>query len=705
MDMKKSKKLFAVILSVTVLLLALICVFFNGSTSSSDVAYAASSSAVDTNFRFTQIDVEIDVGKDKVYSVKETLKTYFARSDINRGIIRDIQHQTTTTRYIDGRKVKGKSFIAKLGSVKASLDGGSVRLDVEDSADAYSVYMRKPNGYIDEGEHTFVLEYTYDMSDDKMVGYDDFIFDVLGYEMNETKLFNATITFPENIPADKVSVRTNNEGHSSIHKWEPYEDGDAPESLQIEGNTIRMTAYPYAANKGYTVQVILPNGYFSAAAVTFYWYYIFVIIAAVTGFALALTFFLRFTLQGKTLEVVEYYPPEGLSVMEFSSIWHRGARGKDSAALILKWANLGLLTIERDGDKHLVLRPTQVYDLNSFYINSTKPQKGDVFSELFDEEDEIEKPKGVATTIQYLKSDAKYFDNIAEKTFYFRLFSGVGGEGIFSTRIFKDTSRHNKSVLYEDIEELKKRGEDKKNLQGKAEDVRTALPFIGLIPTLAIVIYYSILSGQFFPLFFFIFMAAGTFVGVMWRKTPQVFLMIIFPVVFYGVIYGVFAGLFALTAYDYAYLLWIAPAIWAACVFVLPFFVKGRRTGEAQKTYGRLKGFENFLLKAELPRIQLLFDENPEYFSDILAWCVIMGISDKVQKRFASLNFTVPAYIRDGIDVRWVCSCMHHCHFYGSPISHSSSSSHGGGYSFGGGGGGHGGSSGGGGGGGGSRGC
>ncbi len=701
--MKKSKKLLAAFLALALMLLVAICMTFNGGSASQNVASAVSGeSAVDTNFEFTQIDVEINVGLDKKYTVKETLLTKFHISGINRGIIRDIQHQTTTTRYIDGKKVKGKSFIAKLENVKASFDGVPIRPIVEVSNDAYSIYMSKPDGKIGQGEYPFVLEYTYSMCDDKMPGYDDFIFDVLGYQMNETTTLNATITFPENIPADKVSVRTNIAGRSQTFGWEPYESGEDPEKLEIGDNVIRLTAHPYAANKGYTLQVILPDGYFSEASVTFYWYYVLIIIAAALGIALALILFLRNTMQGRTLEVVEFYPPEELSVMEFSSIWHRGARSKDAAALILKWANLGLLTIEKDGDKHLILRPTDVYPIDGVYTEKKESEDDSIFSELMGDDEELEPAKSSGgKSVKFMKSDKKYFDNLAEKIFYYRLFSGVGGEGIFSTRTFRSSSSRNKADIYKDIQDLVKRGGDKENLKGKAETVRCAIPFIGLIPTLGLVIYYTILVENFLPLFFFIFMAAGTFVGVMWRKTPGVFLMLLFPVTFYGVVYGIFAGLFALTAYDYGYMIIIAPIIWAVCLFILPFFVKGRRTDSAQKMYGRLKGFENFLLKAELPRIQVLFDENPDYFSDIVAWCVIMGISDKVQKRFASLNFKVPAYMQDGVDARWVCRCMYHSHFYSSFATHSSS---GGGYSFSGGGGGHGGSFGGGGGGGGSRG-
>lgn len=701
--MKKSVKFFAVIAALALILLAFVCATFNSSVVRPEVAYA--SSDMDTNFSFSRIDMEIAVGKDKVYAVKETLVTEFEDGEVNRGIVRDIQHQTTTTRYINGKKVKGKSFFTKLDNVKASLDGTPIVPQVEVNTDMYSIYMRNPDGKLDSGVYTFVLEYTYGMYDDKMSGYDDFVFDVLGYEMNRTEILNVKITFPEEIPADKVSIRTNDSGKSSVYEWTPdYDNEYEPESLQIGSNSIQFTAYPKAKNKGYTVQVILPNGYFSEARVTFFWSYLIVIGTFVVGVAVALLLFLRNFLQGKTLEVVEFYPPEGMSVMEFSSIWHRGARAKDSAALILKWANLGLLTIEKDGDNQLILRPTDVYDLNGFCLKSSVKPEDDIFSDFSEDgEKEPQTQEESANTIKLTKSDKKYFDNLAEKKFYFRLFCGIGGNGIFSTRIFKGKSNLQKSALYEDIEELTKRGGDEKNLKGNAEKVRTALPFIGLIPTFGLLIYYSLLLEQFFIVAFMIFMAAGTFVGTNWIKTPRVFYFLIFPIVFYGAIYGILAGFFALTAYDYAYMLWIAPAIWVACMFVLPFLVKGRRSEEAQKTYGRLKGFENFLLKAELPRIQLMFDENPEYFSDILAWCVIMGISDKVQKRFESLSFTLPKYISEGIQVRWICRCMYHSHFHISTV-HSSSSSHGGSH-FSGGGGGHHGSHGGGGGGGRSRGC
>ena len=71
-----------------------------------------------------------------------------------------------------------------------------------------------------------------------------------------------------------------------------------------------------------------------------------------------------------------------------------------------------------------------------------------------------------------------------------------------------------------------------------------------------------------------------------------------------------------------------------------------------------------------------------------------MGISDKVQKRFAALkSINMPKVLQDDIDVRFVTRCIVYSSVLGAPRSSGGS----------GGGGGHGGSFGGGGGGGGSR--
>ena len=87
-----------------------------------------------------------------------------------------------------------------------------------------------------------------------------------------------------------------------------------------------------------------------------------------------------------------------------------------------------------------------------------------------------------------------------------------------------------------------------------------------------------------------------------------------------------------LPLYDYIYLTYIAIAWAAASVAVLPSFI-GKRTEEAQRLYGKMKGFKNFLKLAEVKQMEELISENPDYYLNVLPYCMIMGLSKKLDKK------------------------------------------------------------------------
>ena len=283
------------------------------------------------------------------------------------------------------------------------------------------------------------------------------------------------------------------------------------------------------------------------------------------------------------------------------------------------------------------------------------------------------------------------------------MFSGIGGDNYrFSTLFYrKKASKEDKEELSLLVNRMKARADKKPTpVKVNTDKAKIALPMISLLPSVAVLVYFAIITEAWFTVLFALFWAAGTFVGTEFNKSKMP-LLVIFPISFYGLTYGAFFLGIALPIYDYAYMMYIAPVWWAVCTFILPhFFVK--RTPEVMSDYGKMRGFRNFLLKAELNRIQLLFDENPEYFSEILPYCMIMNISDKVQKRFASLEIKVPEILDSGVTTFTFVYCVSRCSR--APFS-STVSSFMGSFRGGGGGGGHGGSHGGGGGGGGSRGC
>lgn len=607
------------------------------------------STTIDTNYWFERIDVEIEVRRDKTFAVHETLKVGFIHGGQNTGIIRDIPRVSQTTHVIDGKERQGKNFFANLSNVEVTIDGGSARVTqgYYSNGEFFSVKMQKPDqSFFDAtdqenktGFHEFSLSYVYDMSDDKAKGYDDFTFDVLGYSMAYTRVLHAKISFPGGTDLTNTTYRTNRK-----RPWEP--DGNA-EYVKTEGNTIELVACPYKAEKGYTVQVILPDGYFEVGGTTqfgYYWAFFAVAMFAVVGIAIL---FYQYCPR-KPVEVVEISPPQGLRAMRYSSIWHAGAREKDVAAVITQWADEGYVRIEQDGKKDLKIykvkdMPETAEDEEREYFNAMFPSRkgGDVFS----------------------TKDMRMKPNFLN-----------------DSRSSAMRTCLNLMVSVANQPDPRKKG----NL--RAHILMTAL---SLVPMIMTVVYFCILCRTALPLFFFIFMAAGTAVGSSQARAFQTPIAYIFPLAFMGMPFGVFYALFYLSLYDYAALLWVALAVWAVTLVLLHF--AKRRSPEAQKELGSMRGFKRFLLTAELSRIEMLFRDDPDYYSHIIPYCLIMGISDKVAKRFKALNVAVPEWAQAATAVGF-------SHFARSISSSSGGGSHGGG-------GGHGGSSGGGGGGGGSRGC
>lgn len=654
MNRKKRKNL--IITAVALAICLVFAVFFipqgNNITASADE---------NDVFKFTSIDTVIDVRENKTLAVTETLTAVWSQRKTS--LIRDIQRISKTTRIIDGKKYSGENYFAKISDISATLNGSectAVLIGKGDDlylSDFFSVEMYASDGAkLETGvPYTFVLNYVYDMSDDKYSGFDDFTFDILGYEMNDTDSFHAKVSFPEGTRLEDAGV-TVRENLSS--DWNP--DGVLEEYVKVSENSVEVNAHN--RTKGLTLQVILPEGTFTVKNETVWYYWILLFLSL--GAVVAVVVLTIKNFPQRPVQTVEFYPPEELSVMEFSAITHKKARSKDVAALVLKWADLGLITVEKDGPADLILR-----------VNA-----------------EAEADKILACKEKVYSDGKTYFSNAEEKNYFCTLFP-KGAESEFSTFQFKVAGYAAHKKLYEVSKALEKQGNDLKVMQ--PTNARKLIPFLGLLPAAFIMIYHCILLEEFVPVFFLIFLAAGTFAGTTGITdegkllTP---LILIFPVMFFAMPYFAFLSIFAMPRYDYARILYIAPAIYAVCMLVIPFII-GRRTEKANKLYGRILGFKNFLLKAELPRIELMFEENPDYFSDILPWCYILGISKKVRKRLAVLKaINVPRVIQDDINLTTFGACMVYCSRAGAPRS-----------SGGGGGGGFGGSSGGGGGGGGSR--
>lgn len=80
---------------------------------------------------------------------------------------------------------------------------------------------------------------------------------------------------------------------------------------------------------------------------------------------------------------------------------------------------------------------------------------------------------------------------------------------------------------------------------------------------------------------------------------------------------------------------------------VTVFFVSEKidiRDGAQLKFYARICGFKQFLLLAEKSKLEMLVEEDPRYFYNILPYCYVLDITEKLKPKFDRIALDGPAW-------------------------------------------------------------
>jgi uncharacterized membrane protein len=81
----------------------------------------------------------------------------------------------------------------------------------------------------------------------------------------------------------------------------------------------------------------------------------------------------------------------------------------------------------------------------------------------------------------------------------------------------------------------------------------------------------------------------------------------------------------------------------SAIAFLFSFFIR-QRTDDGHEVKQRINGFRIFLEKAEKERLEMLVEENPTYFYDMLPYAYVLGVSDKWVKNFEGIAIEPPTW-------------------------------------------------------------
>lgn len=82
------------------------------------------------------------------------------------------------------------------------------------------------------------------------------------------------------------------------------------------------------------------------------------------------------------------------------------------------------------------------------------------------------------------------------------------------------------------------------------------------------------------------------------------------------------------------------------CIVVLFFLSRmiDIRSAEDLKYYGEIDAFKTFLVQAEKDRLETLIEQDPEYFYNVLPYFYVLGISEKMKKKFDRIVMDGPSW-------------------------------------------------------------
>ena len=504
-------------------------------------------------------------------------------------------------RYIPmSRKIDYKAGGTPIKQSYAAMKIDNVSVDI----DPYKVYKETGNEIIRIGDEDktvsgikdYSLSYDVHMYADDSDKLDTFYYNVLPFDW-ETGIEQAAITLamPKAFEKKNVYVMAGSEGNSNLNDYIEWEK---------KGKTILIsTKKELPQGCGITVGIKLPEGYFEGA-LTHTMSNIIIYVAGAIFLILMGLLWYRFGRDPKHIQTVEFYPPEGITSADVGYIIDGHVDKKDVISLLFYFAQNGLLTIEEEGKNDYIL-----------------------------------------TKVQDLPPTAKSYESV----FMNGLF-GSGNQVKFSDvkDSFYDTYSTVQSMISDEFETRGNR-----IFHGKANIIRIAAL---LIPPIAA----SFLAWMIWRTYGSFLLLAGSILAIVLTFAGYIMGMYIQDRRFNtapGKRVSISVGSMVLVAAAMIITVWIAIsvrgnwiiAILFAAVIGMGYFATRfmrSRTRRGADLLGKILGLKEFIRVAEKDRLEMMIEENPQYFYDVLPYAYVMGLSKKWAKKFEDIAVDEPDWYR-----------------------------------------------------------
>ncbi len=580
-----------------------------------------------TDFTFSNIDIVIKVDEKGVFDVTETFDVDFYA--YRHGIYIDLPTRYDNFKWEVNGQTYEKSYTWPITNINVLSNHKS---DISYDSGYYRIRLGDADTYANPHEK-YIINYKVHSTDLGLDGIQTFYYNLVGVNWNNDVLHSTfTIKMPKKFDASKIFF---------------YTDGDQVDpNLQyiVKGNTIKGSLdTTINKGRGITIKLDLPNDYFDFSKdPTFMYIGIGISIAML---AIFLVVFNKFGKDDKPVVTVEFEPPKELTSATLNYVLKESVTNKDIASLFLEWANKGYITIT-EGKKELIFTK----------VNEISPDAFDYEIAFFDRI--FDKTRVSTKSLAKKYSDYEYTKLKIESEFY-----------PDKNPVFYDSST-------------------------KLQVLFSILSFIPLVATSAygtyLVHYDAGLSAMQAVFVTVLIVASMSIIKKLIEKSDSIstlkkFFMIIglifilfFALVFSGIpIMGK-----ALTFSGFLILWGIAIANMIIAVSMK------KRTPFGVSMYGKVLGLKDFIEHAEKDRLNMLFEENPSIYFNVLPYAYVLGLTKVWTKHFKDMEMVQPEwYVGDNFNTYRFYDTLDYSMRRASSPTPPSTGGRGGGYSGGGGGG------------------
>jgi uncharacterized membrane protein YgcG len=547
--------------------------------------------AADESYVTKNYDVRMDVNGNNTFLVQEDIKVDF--TEPRHGIYRYIPYKGTITRQVDGSTVDDR-YRMKISDVK--VEGYQFDTDTENGNLVIRIGSEDENV---NGPQEYRISYRCTLYDDENTAFDSVYWNLLpqGWPTS-IEASTMTVHMPKAFAAGSVELIAGRSGQADMKSVE----------WTVNDNTITArTTRTLAPDEGVTLNLVLPEGYFTGEKTMDWMLWVMTAIIIITPLLSILLWFL-FGRDPKVVKTVEFYPPEGINSAELGYIIDGTVDSKDIVSLIIYWANGGWLTIQEEEKDEFILRKEKELPADAKTYEQT------MFNGLFSGRDQV--------SMKELKEDFygtfEATKNQLKANFTMRM----------ENRIFTQSSLGARAV-----------------------------GILLMLPPLASLCYFGIFLNRSSDavLSYVVMSAILAVIGfgmliVVFDKRESLTKGKVTGLNFAGIIAVVLSALGAIAFSYYALgniLLGITVVLASLVSLVFTMRMK-RRTKKSSRQLGQILGFKEFIRTAELDRIKRLVEETPNYFYNVLPYAYVFGLTDKWAKKFENIAVEPPGWYYSG---------------------------------------------------------